>query len=39
MKSLADHKQEKTALIYATAGEEGRIKIIKDNLKIPNLTI
>ena len=39
LKSLADHKQKKTAMIYASAGEEARIKIIKDNLKIPNLTI
>ena len=39
LKSLADHKQKQTAMIYASAGEEARIKIIKDNLKVPNLTI
>ena len=39
LKKLADHKQEKTAMTYAEAGEEARIKILKDKLKVPNLTI
>lgn len=39
LKKLADHKQEKTSMIYAKGGEVGRIKKIKDLLKVPNLTI
>ncbi len=39
MKSLAGHKQDSTSMVYAKSGEIGRIKIIKDLLKVPNLTI
>ena len=39
LQKLADHKDEKTALGYAKAGDSGTIKIIKDLLKVPNLTI
>lgn len=39
LKLLADHKEMKTAMIYAKGGELAKIKLLKDRLKVPNLTI
>ena len=39
LKKLADHKHDKTAEIYAKSGTDQRIKMIKDVLKVPNLTV
>ena len=37
LRHLAAHKQQKMVDLYAKAGDLATIKIIKDNLKVPNL--
>lgn len=39
MKDLAGHRQVSTTNIYSKGGEVGRIKVLKDLLRVPNLVI